>query len=350
MSRICDGFNFSDNFPSPGLLMRGRPTSLGLAWTRARTESSVRTPTLDTNKYYLLPLTPITTITPPGAPGAGHGVAETVSGVTIHLSLTDMPLTFVTLVTRGDVTVECDTTRGVGTTDGRSIGEWWVRSPASGLRPVAHKALACSATGHHRSRSLAGARQWPGAGGGEEEWTLDSLRRCGECGHCVLVCHSRLLNARLGAGGGHSVTITGISHHLAVYSVSVRSPEYRGILLASRCQVSLSAFLISESDWVIGVRWAEGSGICYHYASCQTGTRSSQIRIPGTAITEEGGLHIQIHENNEENFTTTTCLIRLILAPDVCYIRPRLLVVCSGHLHISDSPPWLGMIPWTVIM
>ena len=124
MSRICDGFNFSDNFPSPGLLMRGRPTSLGLAWTRARTESSVRTTTLDTNKYYLLPLTPITTITPPGAPGAGHGVAETVSGVTIHLSLTDMPLTFVTLVTRGDVTVECVSTRGVGTTDGRSIGEW----------------------------------------------------------------------------------------------------------------------------------------------------------------------------------------------------------------------------------
>ena len=140
---------------------------------------------------------------------------------------------------------------------------------------------------------LAGARQWPGAGGGEE-WTLDSLRRCGECGHWLL---SVSLCSMPGWGGGWSQCHYhgAISHHLAVYSVSVRSPEYRGILLASGCQVSLSAFLISESAWVIGVRWADvGSGICYHYALCQTGTRPSQIQNPRHCRyrAEGGGLHI----------------------------------------------------------
>ena len=218
MSRICDGFNFSFNFPSPGLLMRGRPTSLGLAWTRARTESSVRILTLDTNKYYLLPLTLITTITPQGAPGAGHWLAETVSGVTTHLSLTDMPLTS---VTRGDVTVKCDNTRGVGTTDGRSIGEWWVRSEEPGLGSEASgtrgPGLLCQWS------RLAGARQWPGAGGGEE-WTLDSLRRCGECGHWLL---SVSLCSMPGWGRGVVTVSLSRSHLSSPCSVQCQCQEPR---------------------------------------------------------------------------------------------------------------------------
>ena len=74
--------------------MRGRPTSLGLAWTRARTESSVRILTLDTNKYYLLPLTLITTITPLGLLGLVT-VWRRQSPVSQYI--TDMPLTLVTL-------------------------------------------------------------------------------------------------------------------------------------------------------------------------------------------------------------------------------------------------------------
>ena len=93
--RHVEGFvivlhNFSKNLPSLALLMRGRPTSLGLAWTQARTESSVRILNLDTNKYYLLPLS---------YPSPSHScledalvtVAVTVSGVTTH-RLTDIDI------------------------------------------------------------------------------------------------------------------------------------------------------------------------------------------------------------------------------------------------------------------
>lgn len=68
-----------------------------------------------------------------------------------------------------------------------------------------------------------------------------------------------------------------------------------------------------------------------------------RFRIPGTA----GNIYKYMRIMRK---TVYYSFIKLILVPDVCYIRPRLLVVCSGHLHISVSPPSLGMIPWTVIM
>ena len=115
----------------------------------------------------------------------------------------------------------------------------------------------------------------------------------------------------------------------------------RGIL-TSRCQVSLSAFLISESDWVIEVRWAPvsgavGSEICYHYALCQTGTHTlitdseSSILFPPSQP-KEGALNKYMRRRIQIN-------IEISLAPDVCYIRLRLLIVCSGHLHILVPPP-----------
>ena len=196
----------------------------------------------------------------------------------------------------------------------------------------------------HRSQSLAGAgaRQWPGAGGRSGHWTRS---RCGECGPeeegvTGSVCHSRLLNATAA-----SVTITAISHHLAV-SVSVSGGSQnmpgRGIL-TSRCQVSLSAFLISESDWVIEARWAPvsgavGSEICYHYALCQTYTRSSQIQIPRhcryifPSQRKEGALNQCMRRRRQIN-------IEISLAPDVCHVRLGFLIVCSGHLHILVPPP-----------
>lgn len=114
-------------------------------------------------------------------------------------------------------------------------------------------------------------------------------------------------------------------------------------ILTSRCQVSLSAFLISESDWVIEVRWAPvsgavGSEICYHYALCQTGTRSSQIQNPRycrynfPSHRKEGALNKYMRRRRQIN-------IEISLAPDVCYIRLRFLIVCSGHLHILVPPP-----------
>ena len=221
-------------------------------------------------------------------------------------------------------------------------GEWGVRSPASGLRPVAHEALACSASG-------AG---WPEPGSGrepgtEEEWTLDSLRRCGECGHWLLSVSLCSMPASVSLSRSHLSSPCSVHCQCQEPRVSGDPPGVR----VSGVTVSFPDIRVCLGNWS-KVGWC-GIGdmlsLCFMSDRHASITDSESPALP-VQSEEAGGLHIQMHENNEENCTLYYNFIKLILAPDVCYIRPRLLVVCSGHLHISVSPPSLGMIPWTVIM
>ena len=228
-------------------------------------------------------------------------------------------------------------------------GEWGVRSPASGLRPVAHEALACSASG-------AG---WPEPGSGREpgeersgHWTVSA--GVGSVATGCSVCHS----AQCQAGGGGWSQCHYHWHLSSPCSVQCQCQEPRvsgdpsGVRV-SGVTVSFPDIRVCLGNWS-KVGWC---GIGDMLSLCFMSDRHASItdsESPALPVQSRGRratyTYIQIHENNEETFTLYYSFIKLILAPDVCYIRPRLLVVCSGHLHISVSPPSLGMIPWTVIM
>ena len=190
--------------------------------------------------------------------------------------------------------------------------------------------------GRSRSQAVAGSRR--------EEWTLDTEQVWGvRPGVTGSVCHSRLLNA---TAVPVSLSLPSLITLRCTVSVSGGSQNMPGRgILTSRCQVSLSAFLISESDWVIEARWAPvsgavGSEICYHYALCQTYTRSSQIQIPRycryifPSQRKEGEVNQCMRRRRQIN-------IEISLAPGVCHVRLGFLIVCSGHLHILVPPPSL---------